>query len=611
MNFESSRREFPASSLLSLCELFSDVSPTVLRGLAGELQIVHLSRGEILFREDEPSDCMYAIVSGRLQLVREAADGTEGLLTELRSGETVGVIELIDGRPRMTMVRGLRQSLLVRVTRLGFERLVLSSPDSLCKLARIMASHVRAVTKQSRSATPTIRTIAVLGGGGASSGFDFGAKLSEALGAFGEVLHLSEDRYQKLYGRPFQSTSGIAARLSEMEEAYRFVVLEVNGDQRDFARHCMGHADLVLTVCRSWLPPKLATGESLLFREKGTGITAASELILLHKERGRVFSGTSKWLAERPVSRHHHVRIGESGDIRRLARVLAGSAIGLVLGGGGARGFAHIGVIRAIEEAGIPIDMICGVSMGSIIACQYAMGWDWQKMLRANRTGMGESGIQTDFTLPLVSLSSGRKFRRVLKEFCGDVQLEDLSCNFFCTSCNLSTSEIHVHRRGALWSAICASNAVPAIFPPVLADGHLLVDGGILNNLPGDLLKPICGGPVIVSNVSPLREVTLDSSYTEMPSAWQVLWSRLNPFKSSIKVPGIPATMIRALMVASNRKSREVEKDADFYLRPPIDRFRLDDMGRVEEIAEVGYQYAKKEVTTWKEQERLTRLRCA
>ena len=97
----------------------------------------------------------------------------------------------------------------------------------------------------------------------------------------------------------------------------------------------------------------------------------------------------------------------------------------------------------------------------------------------------------------------------------------------------------------------------------------------------------------------------MDEAYTEMPSPWRVLRSRLNPFESTIKVPGIPATMIRAMMVASNRKSREVELDADFYLRPPIDRFRLDDMARVEEIAEVGYEYTKSEIRRWKEEGRM------
>ena len=97
----------------------------------------------------------------------------------------------------------------------------------------------------------------------------------------------------------------------------------------------------------------------------------------------------------------------------------------------------------------------------------------------------------------------------------------------------------------------------------------------------------------------------MDESFTEMPSAWTVLRSRLNPFEKTIRVPGIPATLLRTMSVASERKSREVEQDAEFCLRPPVDRFRVDDRSKIEEIAEVGYEYTREEIRTWKESNRL------
>ena len=174
------------------------------------------------------------------------------------------------------------------------------------------------------------------------------------------------------------------------------------------------------------------------------------ELVLLHEESGRIFSGTAKWLANREVFRHHHVRVQVSGDMSRLARVLAGGAIGLALGGGGARGFAHIGVIRAIEEAGIPIDMICGGQHG----------FDHRRPVRDGmrladddpHESEDDGGVRGPLGLhaAIVSLSSGRKFRRALKTFFGDTEIEDLWLNFFCASCDLSTSEIVMHRRGSV-----------------------------------------------------------------------------------------------------------------------------------------------------------------
>jgi NTE family protein/lysophospholipid hydrolase len=382
-----------------------------------------------------------------------------------------------------------------------------------------------------------------------------------------------------------------------LEKDYRFLVLE--------ALPCVRQADRVLLVGRAGASPELNAAEKLWLQESAERSAAPVELVLIHEGSGHLFPGTAKWLARRPVVRHHHVRSGVREDLGRLARILAGCAIGVTLGGGGARGFAHIGVIRALEEARIPIDMICGVSMGAIIAGQYAMGWDWPTMIRSNKRLLADKRLNTDLALPLFSLSSGRRFRSALKTFFGEIEIEDLWLSYFCASCNLSSSQLVVHRRGRLWWSVNASNAIPGLLPPVLHGGQLLIDGGVLNNHPGDLLKEVCGGPVIVSMVSPRKDLAMDESFTEMPSAWRVLRSRLNPFEKTIRVPGIPATLMRTMWVASERKSREVEQAAEFCLHPPVDRFRLDERSKIEEIAEVGYEYTKREIRTWKENNRL------
>jgi len=152
---------------------------------------------------------------------------------------------------------------------------------------------------------------------------------------------------------------------------------------------------------------------------------------------------------------------------------------------------------------------------------------------------------------------------------------------------------------------VSASNGIPGLLPPVLDGGQLLIDGGVLNNHPGYVLKEACGGPVIVSRVSPRKDLTMDRSFSEMPSAWRVLRSRLNPFEKAITVPGIAATMMRTMWVASERKSREVEQEAEFCLHPPVDQFGPEEREKIEEIAEIGYQYTRQEIRTWKETNRL------
>ena len=587
-----------ASALLSLCRLFSDADPEALGEIASELQLVSLKRGELLIRQGDAADCMYVIVNGRLELTTLGDDGAERYLGELGSGETVGETGLVDDQPRMSNVRAIRDSQVVRISLRGFETLVRGNADALRKIATVLAERMRAMVQREHPVR-VLRTIAVLGAGGSPAVREFTVGLCEALSAFGAVLHLDEQQFDHMFGGPLDEKSEMLAWLGESEKDYRFVVLE--------ARRSVQQADCVLLVGRAGASPELNAIEKLVLQESAGHSAAPVELVLIHDASGHAFSGTAKWLAGRSVVRHHHVRSGVRDDLGRLARILAGCAIGLTLGGGGARGFAHIGVIRALEEARIPIDMICGVSMGAIIAGQYAMGWDWPTMIRSNKRLLADRRLNLDVALPLLSLSSGRRFRNVLKTFFGEIDIEDLWLNYFCTSCNLSSSEVVAHRRGRLWWSVNASNAIPGLLPPVLARGQLLIDGGVLNNQPGDLLKEVCGGPVIVSRVTPRKDLTMDQSLTEMPSAWRVLRSRLNPFETTIKVPGIAATMMRTMWVASERKSREVERDAEFCLRPPVEHFRLDERSKIEEIAEVGYQYARQEIRIWKEDNRLPR----
>lgn len=593
--------EQAASDVASIlhCDLFRDAEPETLLEMAGELRLVCLARGEILMRQGEPTDCMYALISGRLHVSAYTEEKGERSLAELVSGETVGEVGMIDGQPRMGTIRATRDSTLVRVSPRAFDKLVRTSARAMNKLAGILAVRMRSMTDP-RPYVPILRTIAVLGAGSVDASTEFRDRLCKELAALGPLLRLSETRLREIYGEPFESGDAVVAWLSELEKAYRFIVLEADGGSPAWLMRCMRQADRVLTIGNASSSPELSGDEQILFRESNAGWTAPVELVLLHENSGRVLSGTARWLERRTVVRHHHVRVHVEEDVGRLARILAGRSIGLALGGGGARGFAHIGVIRAIEEAGIPIDMICGVSMGAIIAGQYAMGWDWRKMLEMNRAELAEKKLTSDVTIPLLSLSSGRRFRKLLEKFFGGTHIEDLWLSYFCTSCSLSTSEVVLHDHGSLSASIRASNAVPVILPPVLLDGHVLIDGGILNNQPGDLLQQNCGGPVIVSSVSPRKELTVNELYSEMPSGWKVLRSRLNPFEKTINVPGIMATMMRTLMVASNRKSREVEIAAEFYLRPPIDHFRPDDYRKIQEIVEVGYQYTREEIRGWK-----------
>src|SRR5262249_15060140 len=270
--------------------------------------------------------------------------------------------------------------------------------------------------------------------------------------------------------------------------------------------------------------------------------------------------------------------------------------VSLVLSGGGARSFAHIGVLRALEEARIPIAQIGGTSGGALIAAQVALGWDAEKIRQTMRRYFVERGSPLDYGLPFVSLADGKHLRRMLEEMFGELRIEDLPRRFFCVSCNLNRAELVVHETGLLRKAVGASNSVPGLLPPVAAEGELLVDGCLLNNLPVDVMKRYAPDWVWAVDVSDKAEVTVCPRYSASLPSWKIWWSRLNPFAAPIKAPTALDVLLNAIMIASRRQAELNRQLADVYLSPPVEASAAFDFKPFDEIVEVGYHYARQSI---------------
>ena len=264
----------------------------------------------------------------------------------------------------------------------------------------------------------------------------------------------------------------------------------------------------------------------------------------------------------------------------------------MVLGGGGARGAAHIGVLRALRASSVPIDVIGGTSAGAGVGAMLAMGWDDEAILAANLDGFVRSNPFRWPTLPLISLYSRSRMDALSRRLYGDLQIEDLWIDFYCVSCNLNRGGAMIHRRGSLWKAVRASSSVPGIAAPVVEGGELLVDGGVVDNLPGARMRELVDGKVIVVDVTLDQGMSVDIEYAEVPGPWRLLWRRLNPFSRKRRFPGILDVLLRTVMVSSLPARARALADADLVLRPPVDRFGMLDFGHIEEIARCAYEYA-------------------
>jgi len=275
-------------------------------------------------------------------------------------------------------------------------------------------------------------------------------------------------------------------------------------------------------------------------------------------------------------------------DVARLARLLSGAGTAFVIGGGGARAFAAAGVARAVGEAGIPIDVVAGVSAGAIVAALVAMGLPYEEVI--NRCVGAARRI--DYTVPIYALTTGRNWSATLEALFENARIDDLLLPYFCTSVNLSAAELVVHDRGSLLHAVRASTAIPGILPPVWHDGDLLVDGGLMNNLPVDLARERSGvGRVLAVNVTPRTGQKSRQPFGYHVSGWRALGARISR-RGAIGLPSVMNLLMQSMLVSDARMKRVNSRLADWIFHPPLRGYSLMDWDSFEAIADAGYRYA-------------------
>jgi predicted acylesterase/phospholipase RssA/CRP-like cAMP-binding protein len=584
-------------------KIFGPLDDTALARLLDQLEIVEVPGGAPLFRQGDPGDSLYILLRGRLNVcVRDPETDIETLVGETAPGESVGEIGLLTGETRTASLWATRDSRLARIGREAFDELAESNPTLLRGLARVVVDLLQKRTSSHRY-SPQVSCIAILPtrakNGAARFAKDLGATLERA----GSTLHVDSEHLDALVGI---SGIGLASPgslegdplgdwLAKQEDEHRFLLLEADAEATEWTQRCLRQADMILIVGNSTDDPAVAAAELESIQDTETVRSVRHVLVLLHPDPTRTISGTARWLEARSINEHHHVRVGVSADVERLGRVLSGTAIGLVLGGGGARGFAHAGVYRALCEHDIPIDWVGGSSIGAVFGAGIAMGWDPSRVEEEARLSFVQERPFGDFTVPFVALLRGKRIDR-LAQRSFTLDIEDMLLPYFCVSSDLTAASLTVHERGELWRAIRASVSLPGVLPPAVKSSHLSIDGGILNNLPVDIMLDRSVGSVIAVDLSAREESELE--YPEIPGLFQIILSRL-PFMPKLRVPGIVTLMMRATVMASAVHSRAVRSEAALLLNPPVGRFGLLAMNDFEEIVEVGYQHACEALKDW------------
>jgi predicted acylesterase/phospholipase RssA/CRP-like cAMP-binding protein len=581
-------------AFLASVPFFAALDETARLQLARQFEPVHVPAGEVIIAQGEIGDGLFVVVSGRLR-VSVMARGTERILHDLARGSTVGEIALLSDRPRSATVRAVRDSDLLLLRAAAFRSLAERSPAVLAAMARLLIDRLLAVDRPPE-APPARHALAVAAAGKSAEAATMVAeRLAARLSRAGPAVridsgvvarHLGPGAAQRKPGDPGRAE--LTGWLHAVERGNHYVVYQADADDTAWTRLCLSQSDVVLLAAAAGDDASPGPAEA---RALATD-SLRCELVLV--EPGKP-SGTAKWLRHRPVAAFHHLGGGRPQDVARLARLVTGTGCGVVLGGGGPRGFAHLGVLRAVEEAGVPIDAVGGTSVGAVMGALCALGMDHAERVERAVTAFTRSGRLVSPTLPLVALSSGRRVDRLLAEHLGPASIEDLPLGFFCISASLTRAEEVIHESGPLWPAVRASLSLPGIFPPVYAAGDLLVDGAALDNLPVDVMRDRVGsGCVVAVDVSPDVEPLNTVPFEHGLSGWQVLKTHLNPFSTLRPVPNVADILSRStgLSQIQQRRAALARDGIDLLLHPPAAALgALDFKGGVA-LIEAGYRYA-------------------
>jgi NTE family protein len=560
-------------ALFAALPLLSDLDPELLDAITREIEWFSVPGGATLFSAGQLVDGLYVVVNGALGVYAVRPAGGAQLTARICAGETVGESDVITGRNRSVTVVALHDTEVARLTVGTFEKLVATHPQTLRHVVNVVTSRLEALQHGSTQPRIAPKALVVVPNEPGVDAVRFATTLAQYLREMGRteivLSSLANDQTSHWFHR--------------LERSNDFVVYVSDPLPTNWSRLCLRRADVALLLARNESPPQPWPVFEADNDMKGAGRPV--EIVLL-SDGARCTEMSRRWVTLHAARRHHHVR--GPADVARVARLVTGRALAVVLSGGGARGFAQIGVMRALQAAGLPVDAIGATSIGAIIGAGWAAGWTYAEMRERVHRSFVDKNPLGDYTLPFVSLVAGRRVNRLLRTEFGEAHIEDLQLPYFCVSANLTNGQAAVHRRGPLWQWLRASVAIPGVLPPLFVQKQVHVDGATINNLPVDIMRDSLDAAIVAVDVGADHTLETNAEMSEVPRIWRLLpWLRRERPRVSILQILLRSGMINS--AASTIAQREL---ADLVLKPALERIDLLDWRACDRAIELGYRYS-------------------
>ncbi|MBU1209706.1 MAG: cyclic nucleotide-binding domain-containing protein [Alphaproteobacteria bacterium] len=555
-----------AYDVLAGIEPFSRLDSAARAAIASHLEMLSIPRGDTLVRQGDPSDHLYIVVTGRFS-VRVA--GAESPVAEIAAGQPVGEIAFFAGGRRTATVRAERDSVVFALSRADFDSLAEAMPDLWPCVTRTLATRLAETTaSHNRARQPRVhtvpKTLAVCRAGGRPLNRAFLQSFKQRLAGASTLVLDSASEVARSNGASSYATACLnAARFNDLEKRHSLIVYVCDDTVTAWTEKALHQADHVVLVADA---VERLPGSATVVNELEAMAASLHEphnirLAILHRNRADVVEGTAAWVDPRPFAgMHHHLAVGDAGDTARLLRFIRGEALGVVASGGGAFTAAHVGMIEALLEEGCVIDAYGGTSGGAAMTAAFASGVEAATVARHTHEMFVTRKAMARWNWPRYSLLDHTVFDECLAELYPVSDIADLWVPYFAVSTNLSRNALHVIRRGPLWKAIRASAAIPALFPPVFADGEMLVDGCLIDNVPLAPMRALKRGPNIVLDLAVPGLGRCDIDTSTLPARANLMRQLMarggNPLPQS---PGPQAVLLRSLL----RETRNVEDELE------------------------------------------------